>query len=109
MTVLLAGACASGGSEPRRSEQPRSTDGGPVLTVLQRDFAFEPSMFSVASGARITVSNVGATTHTFTVEGGPDIDNVPLASNQVLIDLPRGSYPFRCVYHRQMTGTLTVR
>ncbi len=66
-------------------------------------------MISVASGARITVSNVGATTHTFTVEGGPDIDNVPLASNQVLIDLPPGSYPFRCVYHRQMTGTVTVR
>jgi plastocyanin len=91
-----------------------SSGGGPsALTVSQGNYLFSPTTPKVASGDTITIKNgTPETPHTFTVEGEEiDVTVDPASSQDVVIDLPRGTYPFFCRFHQAMgmTGTLTVR
>lgn len=108
---LLAAAC--GGDEPNAGGNGNggggNGDGGggaADLTIV--DFAFEPTELSVSEGDTITVSNVGATSHSFTTDDGV-IDETISEGQTVEITLDGvASGGFHCKFHSQMTGTLTV-
>jgi plastocyanin len=110
---LLAAACAAdegpGGAVPAAG-----ADGGGTSapTVEMNNFSYTPATIRVASGSAITVRNGNAATpHTFTVQGTHiDVEEPPLASTVVTIDLPPGRYRFSCRFHaaQDMEGTLIV-
>lgn len=109
--ALGLSACG-GGSPPDAAHRPGSA---PVAaghgTVVISNFAFHPSNFTVAPGARITVTNKDSVTHTFTADDGAfdTHDLAPGRTAAVRAPTKAGTYPFRCTIHQFMTGTLTVR
>ena len=83
--------------------------GGGEVTVVARDFEFDPTSLSVASGDTVTVTNEGSAPHTFTVQDGEvDVQVEAGQTADVTIDLEAGDYEYVCTLHPQMTGTLTV-
>jgi plastocyanin len=132
--TLLAAACgsssspssgtSSGGTASGASAGTTGTGGGggttttsggggsSATTISQVNYSFNPSKFTVKSGSTITVKNTTTDTpHTFTVTGQSiDVTVNPGDSAQVKVDLPKGTYPFYCRFHKSlgMTGTLTV-
>ncbi|MFL5766720.1 MAG: cupredoxin domain-containing protein, partial [Actinomycetota bacterium] len=86
--------------------------GSSATTLSQANYSFTPSKFTVKSGSSVTVKNTTSDTpHTFTISGeNVDVTVNPGDSANVKIDLPKGTYPFYCSFHKSlgMTGTLTV-
>ena len=108
--ALVLAACG-GGEEGGNAGGETSTEGGGATTLSMVDNAFEPSTFSVASGATVEVTNDGEAPHNITIEGqGIDEDVNAGASTSVTFDLEPGDYTMFCEYHRGagMEGTLTV-
>lgn len=115
--TLLAAACggddippAEDGGSPSESASDDggspSDDGGADLTIV--DFSFSPADLAVTEGQTITVFNIGETSHTFTTDDDA-IDETIDAGETVEIEMTGVSNGgFRCRFHSQMTGTLTV-
>lgn len=79
-------------------------------TVRMVDFAFEPDCLSATSGATIHLENAGDAPHSFTVQG-TDVSVDLKAGTSGEADLSgaeAGRYPVTCIYHPQMTATLTI-
>lgn len=70
---------------------------------------FEPATLTVAPGATVRWFNDDALPHTVTAtDGSWDSGNLaPGASFERGYDLP-GTYPYLCLYHPGMTGTIVV-
>jgi plastocyanin len=107
LVLIVLGAIACGGSSP---EPEACTDPVPAETVRLEDFAFEPDCMIAAPGASIRLENVGDTPHSFTVEGTDVSFDLAAGTNAEgsLSGVEPGRYAVTCVYHPQMTATLTV-
>ena len=73
---------------------------------------FSPATLTVTKGQTIDVKNVGTVAHTFTIRGrGIDVVNQAGQSQNVVINLPPGTYTFICNFHVNlgMQGTLIVK
>jgi plastocyanin len=105
-----AGGAAGGGEDDGGGGEDDGGGGEAAATVQVNNFLFAPSDIEVAAGSEIEVRNGNANTpHTFTVEGTDvDLELSPMDSEDVTIDLDRGSYDVICRFHGQMTATLTV-
>jgi plastocyanin len=84
--------------------------GSAALTV--KDFTFSPATLTVPVGTTVTVTNGGATTHTWTSDSGSaqvwnsgDIN--PGASFSVTFNTP-GTFGYHCNIHPFMTGRIVV-
>lgn len=133
VVALLGGLTACGGDEPAPTddaasnaapepesseapaepespeEEAESESAAPTsASMMIEDFEFsDPG--TVAPGAKITVENVDAVTHTVTADDG-DFD-VPVGPGEtVTFTAPSGpgDYGFTCTPHPAMTGTLVV-
>ncbi|MCG6493058.1 cupredoxin domain-containing protein [Kitasatospora sp. A2-31] len=81
------------------------------VTVTIKNFLFNPATFTVAPGAKITVTNQDSTGHTLTAIG-KEFDTGLLEQGQsATITAPSapGSYAYHCDVHPNMTGTLVVQ
>ena len=107
LSLLVFAGVGCSGSSP---EPEACTDPAPADTVRLEDFAFEPDCLLAAPGAPIRLENVGDTPHTFTVEGTDVSFDVPAGTDAdgSLSGVEPGRYAVTCVYHPQMTATLTV-
>lgn len=93
-------------SEP--SEPPDQREQTATMTIT--DFTYR-GPGSVAPGQQIEVVNRDDVAHTVTARDGPDTFdvNVPAGATVELVAPDRpGRYAYYCVYHANMTGTLTV-
>ena len=99
---LMGAACGGGGGG--------SSDGGggtTTDTVTMIDNEFKPSDPVVSAGSTLTLANKGQSAHTFTVEAiNEQVE--PGDTGSVDVSLDPGSYDFRCQFHPEMTGKLTV-
>jgi len=90
------------------SQKPGTTD-----TIVIKNFMFTPDSLTVAPGAVVTVRNEDSVTHTLTDKADQNAFNTgPVGPNQTkTFKAPEkaGSYPFLCMIHQFMTGTLVVR
>lgn len=112
--VATAVAACSGGTRPGASAAPSAA----VVEVMARDYAFDPSAISVASGpVTFRVENAGAEEHEFEIfRGDVVVDEieglVPGLTRELTVTLAAGEYTFVCKLadHQQrgMKGTLTV-
>jgi len=105
-----ASACSSTSSA---TSTPSHESSAPVsqITVTIKNFAFHPASFTVKPGAKITVTNKDSVTHTFTADSGVfnTGDISPGATKTVTAPTKPGTYPYRCLIHQFMTGTLVVK
>ncbi len=102
--VLLLPACT--GKSGSGAECASPVD---ATTVELRDFSFSPKCLRVAAGSTITVSNTGATAHSFTVTAvSINVDLGAGGSQKLNIPANAGAYDVICSYHPQMVGTLEV-
>jgi len=123
LVIMLTAGCSS--SSTSGTIAPSATTGAPVTspsaggtnggTTLDQgtggQLVFTPTTVTVPHGSTITVNNLSAIPHTFTVSGqGIDVTNPSGSSHVVTIDLPAGTYPFICRFHVSsgMKGTLVV-
>jgi plastocyanin len=120
--ALVAAACgrdggANGGvtaTPPATGETETPTPGvteTPGETrIAMEDFRFDPSTFTVPTGATLELDNEGESPHTFTIQEGIDVEVSAGENGTVTIDLPAGDYDFVCRFHQGqgMSGTLTV-
>jgi plastocyanin len=124
-TLAVVAAACGGSSDNNATTQPpaatttsQSPTGGATTqspagqtALTLKDNAFDPSEFTIAAGAEITLQNQGAALHNFSVEGqNIDKDVQPGETETEDLELAPGTYTFFCKYHRSlgMEGTLTV-
>ncbi|CAN5167529.1 hypothetical protein BH20ACT24_BH20ACT24_01240 [soil metagenome] len=99
-------------------------DAGPVVTMVERDNAFEPACLVVAPSQALSIENRGSAAHTFTVVDPPDgvnprnlrIDLETPAGGETNTEvvgeiLGQGAYPLYCRFHQVdgMVGTVVVQ
>jgi plastocyanin len=79
------------------------------VTVAISNYAFSPAHLTVRAGTQITFTNHDATAHTATADhGGCDTGTIaPRHSRTIDVRRP-GKYPYHCLFHAFMTGSLTV-
>jgi len=121
-TAMVAVACGSGSS----GKAIRITPGGAgaTLDITVGDNFYKPNEFQVRAGQQVTlnVTNEGVAVHTVRL-AGPDnryetdddtaLDPPMIKSGQTVslvwtAPSEPGTYKFRCDYHPEETGTITV-
>jgi len=121
-TVLLTTACGGGSSAPAAQTTPEGA--GASLEMTVGDNFYKPNEFRVRAGQQVTlnVTNEGQAVHTVRLAGP---DNRYETDDDTQIDPPMikpgqtvslvwtapnqtGAYNFRCDYHPEETGTITV-
>ncbi len=103
--LVACGASPSAGDNGTTAAVPGSD------AIIIKDFAFGPQELIVTPGATITVTNQDKSTHTVTA-ADKSFDSGNIAAGQtgkVTAPTKPGSYPFACIPHPFMTGTLVVR
>lgn len=103
MSLSTCSTFNNGGS----SSSPASGSGNYVAIV---DFAFNPSSLTVAKGTTVYWTNTGAMTHTVTSTSGQSYDSGDMNNGAgfSVIFTNVGVNHYVCVYHAQMTATVTV-
>ena len=73
------------------------------------DFDYQPASVSVTVGDTVAWSHVGDVAHTVTFSnGGPDSGSLSTGDTfDVTFEQP-GTFTYRCLFHSQMQGTVTV-
>lgn len=94
---------------PASSDCPDLSDDNP-FKIRIKDFAFVPDCLTASGSASITVVNMDAADHNFTIDGTQI--SVPVGAGQTFngesAGLSPGTYQFHCAIHPSMTGTITV-
>lgn len=79
-----------------------------TATITIADFEYVGPA-SIAPGTQITVVNEDSQAHTLTAEDAGGFDAVVPPGESVTFTAPAaGSYPYICIYHSNMSGTLEV-
>jgi plastocyanin len=115
MAALLVGGCAPSGGSGTGTAPPggAGTAAAPAAaaTITIKDFKYGDPI-TVAPGAVVAVINSDSAPHTVTAEGDKvfDVDVAGGgATGTFTAPSEPGTYPFFCVYHPNMKGTLTVQ
>ena len=114
--VAACGTSSHTGSVPTTGPA-SSRRSGPAVTgttLTIKNFAFSPSSLTVSAGATVTVRNDDSATHTVTAvnphQGAFNTGNVgPGGTVTFTAPSSPGSYPYICMIHQFMHGTLTVQ
>jgi plastocyanin len=112
--ALGLAACSSGGgvsSATVATQPPASSGGGGASdSITIRNFAFSPATVTVAPGATVTVTNKDSVTHTLSAtKGGFGTGDIPPGGSKTFT-APKtpGQYPYICMIHQYMSGTIIV-
>lgn len=99
------GSNASAGSS-------NASSGSSKDTIVIQNFMFHPASLTVPPGTTVTIRNDDAVTHTLTDKSDPKLfstgDVPPHGSKTIKAPGKAGSYPYICMIHQYMTGTLKV-
>ena len=65
---------------------------------------------TVSPGTMLTVSNDDMEAHTITADAGSALDaSIKVGTGTFTAPAEPGTYPYRCTFHGNMRGTLTVK
>ena len=111
LTACSASSSAPPTAKPSVSKTSSAPSAGNVVVIHM--FTFHPSSLTVAPGATITVRNTDSTTHTLTDKANPKLfstgDIAPGRTKTFTAPAKPGRYPYFCLIHQFMAGTLIVR
>lgn len=98
---------ATSSAQARKEDSPTAAAGA-TITIENMDFG-EP--ITVAPGAEVAVVNNDSAEHSVTSQtaGAFDVDVDGKQKGTLVAPTEPGEYPFHCVYHPSMKGTLIVR
>lgn len=109
--VLTLGLLAVGcGAQSHSAALSAATTKRPDTIVID-NFMFSPPVLTVSPGAKVTITNHDAATHTVTATGNGFHTVVvpPHATTTLSAPSKAGSYSYMCDIHEFMRGTLVVR
>ena len=115
--IALIAGCGGSASAPSGSSTAPSgatggatggTTGGAAVTVTEQNFAFSPSAVTAKVGDTITFTNNDSATHEVKIDG-KDLGQQAQGASVTWTATKAGSFPFSCVIHPNMTGTVTVQ
>jgi plastocyanin len=115
VALLIAGEASAAAVAGPSPSSPKPPPGGSEVTVVIKNFAFHPAQLRATPGEKILVKNEDSVAHTFSTTPGAPADVAfttgaigPGTSRVVTTPSKPGSYPFQCLIHPFMTGTLLV-
>ena len=114
--VILAGCGGGGGSKAATKDTSSNGQAGAsTITVVAKDFMFEPATLNATAGKPITVTikNDGQAEHNFSITDLKVNQDVEKGDTKTVTFTPTqsGSIQFFCEYHKtshNMVGTLNV-
>lgn len=78
-------------------------------SIDMADFEFQPGTLSITAGTSVLFRNIGAALHTATAaDGSWDTEFLEAGGSVSLVFETPGTYPYTCVIHPAMVGTLEV-
>jgi plastocyanin len=119
VVALFIAACSSSGATSAPSVAPATTPasaapasapagGATGNAVSIEDFKFTPAALTAKVGQEITWTNKGSASHTVTFDGGPDSGTLAAGETFKNTFAAAGTFNYKCNFHSQMTGTVTV-
>ena len=118
--LLLAG-CGGGGtsgggySAPPAPPATSGTSGGAAtapasgtVKIVMKNFAFDKSTVTMKAGQKIAFDNQDSAPHNIKLNG-QESGVINPGSSFTFTLAKAGTYPFSCIIHPQMTGTVTVQ
>lgn len=82
---------------------------GKLARVTIQNYAFHPQSLTVRVGTRVTWVNLDGTAHTATADQGSfDTGTLNTGQSRTIVFMRQGSYPYHCLFHAFMTGTVKV-
>jgi plastocyanin len=107
--VVAALALTLAGSRSPRASQHAQVAQGRTVTITIVNYAYHPANLTVKAGTTITVINRDMTAHTLTANDGAfDTGTLMPEQSKRLVLRRVGTFPYHCLYHAFMTGTLKV-
>jgi plastocyanin len=80
-----------------------------ATTVKIYMYSYIPDKLTVKAGTRITFKNMDMTAHTATaLNESFDTGTIQPGQSKTIVVKKAGTYPYHCLFHEFMTGTLTV-
>lgn len=98
-------------SAPAATPSPSSEDPSPGATteILIKGFKYQATQ-AVSPGATITVTNEDIEAHSLTADTPAAFDlNIRPGTATFTAPTTPGTYPYHCIFHANMKGTLTVK
>jgi plastocyanin len=108
---LVLAACGSSGQSVGASNlHPGTSASGKSVTIVISNFQFIPDEVTVHQGEEVIIHNEDSVGHTFTAVNRSFNTGVipPGHTVHIIIHNKPGTYPFLCLIHQFMTGTLVV-
>ena len=109
--LMLTGCGGSSGSAGPTAGTGAPTAGS-ASTIVIKNFMFSPATLKVAPGAAVHIHNEDSVTHTLTDKSDPGLfstGDIPAGQTKTIkAPAKPGSYPFICMIHQFMSGTLVV-
>ena len=106
--LAIAAGCGGGGDSYGSGPGGGNTN-GTSATVTVKNNVFDPSATTVSVGATVSWTWAqGSVSHTVTFDNGPASANQSSGSYARTFD-KAGTYPYHCVNHPAMIGTVTVK
>ena len=109
VALLIIGGCSSndGGTGPYGSTSPPPATPN---TINLSGSAFNPATITVARGTTVTWKNNDGMTHTSTSDTGVwDTGDIVSGGTKTTTFNTAGTFPFHCIYHAGMKGTVVVQ
>lgn len=106
--LSVAAGCGGGGDSYGSGPSTGNTTGTSTSVTVRNNF-FDPSATTVSVGATVSWTWAqGSVSHTVTFDDGPASPNQSTGGYSRVFD-KAGTYPYHCVNHPGMTGTVTVK
>lgn len=110
VVVLLAGLALSSSRPAPGVRRGNVVVNSKRASVKVYMYAFTPSSLTVTVGTRITFTNHDMTAHTATaLNGAFDTGTINPGQSRTIVVTKVGTFPYHCLFHAFMTGTITVR
>lgn len=116
-TALVLTGCGGSSGSPAAAGSPatagsRAGAGSSADTIVIKNFMFSPASLTVAPGATVHIHNEDPVAHTFTDKSDPGLfgtGDIPGGETKTIkAPAKAGSYPYICMIHQYMSGTLVV-
>jgi plastocyanin len=111
--AVIALLAAGSPTSPATNSGARAQTGGSVasghVVVVIQNYAYHPDTLTVRAGTTISVVNRDMTQHTLTANDGAFTTGTIQPGQTKQLTLRRtGTFPYHCLFHAFMTGTLKV-
>ena len=109
LALAVLGCSGCGGSSTTGTDGGTSGGTGPAgLTVVEKDFAFDPASLTVGVGDSVTFENLDSAPHNVSIDGR-ELGTQNQGEIVTWTAEKAGTFPYSCTIHPSMTGEIIVK